>query len=118
MKQKNCAIENQILQEISHIKNITNKSPTGEHFLNHISKPCVSNFDFSFVSEIVCWWWFDDNFIIVEEVEHGNPDKSIDEVVQILFIDKLSKILDRGPTTPQLVDEKDLKILTMTTLAP
>ena len=46
-------MENQILETISHIKNICKKSPTAENFLNHISKTSASNIDLSFVNEAI-----------------------------------------------------------------
>ena len=44
-------MENKILVAISHIKNVSKKSPTAEEILNHISKTSASNIDLSFVSE-------------------------------------------------------------------
>ena len=42
---------NQILRAISYIKNVSQKSPTAENILNHISKISASNIDLSFVNE-------------------------------------------------------------------
>ena len=47
-------MENQILETISPIKNLSKKSPTAEISLNHVSKTLASNIDLSFVSEIYC----------------------------------------------------------------
>ena len=46
-------MENQILEAISHIKNVSKKSPVAEKFLNHISKTSASNIDLTFVNETV-----------------------------------------------------------------
>ena len=45
-------MENQILETISPIKNLSKKSPTAEISLNHVSKTSASNIDLSFVNEI------------------------------------------------------------------
>ena len=51
LEQQNCVMENQILRAISYIKNVSQKSPTAENILNHISKISASNIDLSFVNE-------------------------------------------------------------------
>ena len=53
MKQQNCIMENQILEAISYIKNVSKKSPTAEKILSHISKNLTSNIDLSFVKETI-----------------------------------------------------------------
>ena len=47
-------MENQILETISPIKNLSKKSSTAEISLNRVSKTSASNIDLSFVSEIYC----------------------------------------------------------------
>ena len=69
-------IENQILESISHIKNVGKKSPTAEKILNHISKTLPSNIDLSFVNEtmkqLIARYKINYNFKIVEEIKNGN----------------------------------------------
>ena len=71
LKQQNCVMENQILQAISYIKNISEKSLTAEKFFNHISKTSASNIDLSFVNEtiteLIAENKINDNFKIIEE---------------------------------------------------
>ena len=45
-------MENQIF-EISHIKNVSKKSPTAEKNLNHISKTSTSSIDLTFANETI-----------------------------------------------------------------
>ena len=46
-------MENPILEAISHIKNVSKKSPNAENFLDHISKTSASNIDLTFVNETI-----------------------------------------------------------------
>ena len=46
-------MKNQILETISHIKNVSKISPTTETILNHISKTSASNIDLTFVNETI-----------------------------------------------------------------
>ena len=93
-------MENQILETISPIKNLSKKSPTAEISLNHVSKTSASNIDLSFVNEItkqlIAKNKINDNFKIVEEPEHGNLNQSIDEA-QALLDGKLNEILGGSP---------------------
>ena len=57
-----------------------------------------------------------DNFKIIMEPENGNLNQSTDEV-QTLLNDELNETLDGSPTAPQLVDEKELEILIIATIA-
>ena len=113
-------MENQILEDISHIKNVSKKSPTAENFLNHISKTSASNTDFSLVNEnirqLIAKNKINDHFKIVKEPENGNLNQSTDEA-QTLLNDELNEILDGRPTTHQLVNGKELEILIMPTIA-
>ena len=43
-------MENEILEAISYIKNVSKKSSTAEKVLNHISKTSASNIDLTFVN--------------------------------------------------------------------
>ena len=74
LKQQNCIIENQILEAISYVKNISKKCPTAEKFFNHISKTLSSNTDLSFVNdtikELIAENKINDNFKIIEEPKH------------------------------------------------
>ena len=73
-------MENQILEAISHIKNVSKKSPTAEKILNHISKTSASNIDLSFVNEIIKQLMaknkINDHFKFVEESKNGNLNQS------------------------------------------
>ena len=113
-------MENQILEDISHIKNVSKKSPTAEKFLNHISKTSASNTDLSLVNEnirqLISKNKINDHFKIVKEPENGNLNQSTDEA-QTLLNDELNEILDGRPTTHQLVNGKELEILIMATIA-
>ena len=44
-------MENQMLGAISHIKNVSKKSPTAEKFFTHVSKTSASNINLTFVNE-------------------------------------------------------------------
>ena len=81
-------MENQILDAISHIKNINKKSSTTEKILNHISKTSASNIDLTFVDEtvkqLIAKNKINDNFKIIVEPENGNPNQSTDEVQTLL----------------------------------
>ena len=57
-----------------------------------------------------------DNFKIIMKPENGNLNQSTDEV-QTLLNDELNETLDGSPTAPQFVDEKELEILIITTIA-
>ena len=113
-------MENQILEDISHIKNVSKKSPTAEKILNHISKTSASNTDLSLVNEnirqLISKNKINDHFKIVKEPKNGNLNQSTDEA-QTLLNDELNEILDGRPTTHQLVNGKELEILIMATIA-
>ena len=113
-------MENQILEAISQIKNVGKKSPNAENILNHISKTSASNIDLTFVNEtikqLIAKNKTNDNFKIIVEPENGNLNQSTDEVLT-LFNDELNETLDKRPTAPQLVDEKDLEILIIAAIA-
>ena len=80
--------------------------------LNHISKTLASNIDLSFVNEaikqLITKNKINDNFKIVEETKNGNLNQSTDKV-QTLLNGESNGTLDRSPTTPQVVDDKELK---------
>ena len=106
--------ENQILEVISYVNNVSKKSPATEKILNHISKILASNVDLSFVTEtvkqLIAKKKINDNFKIVEEVGNGNLNQSNDEV-QTILNEELNETLDGSSTTPQLLDDKELEIL-------
>ena len=110
-------MENQILEAISHIKNVSKKSPTAEKFLNHISKTSASNIDLTFVNktikQLISKNKINDNFKIIVEPKNGILNQSIDEVQT----DEFNETLDGSPTAPQFVDEKELEILIIATIA-
>ena len=109
-------MENEILEAISHIKNVSKKSPTAEKILNHISKTSASNIDLTFVNEtikqLIVKNKINDNFKIVEP-ENGNLNQPFDEVQA----DEFNETLDGSPTAPQFTDEKELEILIIATIA-
>ena len=109
-------MENQMLEAISHIKNVIKKSPTAEKILNHISKTSASNINLAFVNEtikqLIAKNKINDNFKITVEPENGNLNQSTDEVQTDDFIETL----DGSPTVPQFVDEKELEILIIATI--
>ena len=113
-------MENQILEAISHIKNVSKTSPTVVKFLNHLSKTSASNIDLTFVSETIKQLIgknkINDNFKIIVETENGNINQSTDEV-QTSLNNKLNETLDRSITAPQFVDEKELEILIISIIA-
>ena len=113
-------MENQILEAISHIKNVSKTSPTVAKFLNHLSKTSASNIDLTFVSETIKQLIgknkINDNFKIIVETENGNINQSTDEV-QTALNNKLNETLDRSITAPQFVDEKELEILIISIIA-
>ena len=110
-------MENQKLEAISHIKNVIKKSPTAEKILNHISKTSASNINLAFVNEtikqLIAKNKINDNFKITVEPENGNLNQSTDEVQTNDFIENL----DGSPTVPQFIDEKELEILIIATIA-
>ena len=110
-------MENQMLGAISHIKNVSKKSPTAEKILNHISKTSASNINLAFANEtikqLIAKNKINDNFKITVEPENGNLNQSTDEVQTDDFIETL----DGSPTVPQFVDEKELEILIIATIA-
>ena len=111
-------MENEILEAISHIKNVSKKSPTAEKILNHISKTSASNIDLTFVNktikQLISKNKINDNFKIIVESKSGILNQSIDEVQTDEFNETT---LDGSPTAPQFVDEKELGILIITTIA-
>ena len=90
-------MENQILEAISYIKNVSKKSPTADNILNHISKTSASNSDLSFVNEtikeLIAENKINDNFKIIEEPKSGDLIQSNDET-QTLVNDELNETLD------------------------
>ena len=113
-------MENQILEVISHIKNVSKTNPTVAKFLNHLSKTSASNIDLTLVSETIKQLIgknkINDNFKIIVETENGNINQSTDEV-QTSLNKKLNETLDRSITAPQFVDEKELEILIISIIA-
>ena len=69
-------MENQILEAISYIKNVSKKSPTDEKILNHISKTSTSDIHLSFVNEtikeLIAENKINYNFKIIEELKIGD----------------------------------------------
>ena len=96
-------MENQILEAISHIKNLSKKSPTAEKFLSHISKTSASNIDLTFVNEtikqLIAKNKINDNFGVIVEPENGNLNQSTDEVQA----DEFNETQDGSSTAPQFV---------------
>ena len=88
--------------------------------MNHISKTSASNIDLTFVNEtikqLIAKNKIDDNFKITLEPENGNLNQSTDEI-QTLLNNELNETLDESPTAPQLVDEKELEIIIIVTIA-
>ena len=102
-------MENEILEAIFHIKNVSKKSPTAEKILNHISKTSASNIDLTFVNktiikQLISKTKINDNFKIIVEPK-GILNQSIDEVQT----DELNETLDGSPTAPQFVHEKGIR---------
>ena len=120
LKQKSYLMENQILEAISHIKNVSITSPTAGIFEQYICKTSASNIDLSFVNktnkQLIAKNKTNNNFKITMEPENVNVNQSNDEV-QILLNDELNKTLDENPTTPQLVDKKELEMLIIVIIA-
>ena len=110
-------MENQVLEAIFHIKNVSKESPTAEKILNHISKTSASNIDLTFVNEtikqLIAKNKINDDFKIIVEPENGNLNQSTNEVQT----DEFNETLDGSPTAPQFVDEKELETLLITTIA-
>ena len=110
-------MENEILEAISHIKNVSKKSPTIEKILNHISKTSASNIDLTFVNktikQLISKNKINDNFKIIVEPKNGILNQSIDKVQT----DKFNETLDGSTTAPQFVDKKELEILIIDTIA-
>ena len=96
------------------------KSPTAGKILNHIFKTSASNSDLSFVNETIKELTaenkINDNFKIIEETKNGDLIQSTDET-QTLVNDEVNETLDWNPTAPQLVDENELGILIIATIA-
>ena len=110
-------MENEILEAISHIKNVSKKSQTAEKNLNDISKTSASNIDLTFVNktikQLISKNKINDNFKIIVEPKNGILNQSIDEVQT----DEFNETLDGSPTALQFVDEKELEILIIATIA-
>ena len=85
-----------------------------------ISKTWASNIDLSFVNEtikeLIAENKINDNFKIIKEPKNGDLIQSTDEA-QTLINDELNETLDWSPTALQLVDEKELGILIIATIA-
>ena len=88
--------------------------------MNYISKTSTSNIDLSFVNEtitqLIAKNRITDNFKIIEEYENGNLIQSTDEV-QSFINEELNQTLDGSLNTPQLVDDKQLEVLIVATIA-
>ena len=88
--------------------------------MNYISKTSTSNIDLSFVNEtitqLIAKNRITDNFKIIEESENGNLIQSTDEV-QSFINEELNQTLDGSLNTPQLVDDKQLEVLIVATIA-
>ena len=88
--------------------------------MNYISKTSTSNIDLSFVNEtitqLIAKNRITDNFKIIEESENGNLIQSTDEV-QSFINEELNQTLDGSTNTPQLVDDKQLEVLIVATIA-
>ena len=76
-------MENQILEAISHIKNVSRRSPTAENFFNHISKTSASNMHLSFANEI--------NKQNISKNEINNNSKSLRNQKTEILINPLMK---------------------------
>ena len=114
-------MENQILEAIPCIKNVSKKSPIARKFFNHISKTSASNIDLSFVNEtiteLIAENKINDNFKIIEEPQNRDLIQSTDDAQTLVMNDKLNETLEWSPTAPQFVDEKELGILIIATIA-
>ena len=88
--------------------------------MNYISKTSTSNIDLSFVNEtitqLIAKNRITGNFKIIEESENGNLIQSTDEV-QSFINEELNQTLDGSLNTPQLVDDKQLEVLIVATIA-
>ena len=88
--------------------------------MNYISKTSTSNIDLSFVNEtitqLIAKNRITDNFKIIEEYENGNLIQSTDEV-QSFINEEINQTLDGSLNTPQLVDDKQLEVLIVATIA-
>ena len=77
-------MENEILEAIFHIKNVSKKSPTAGKILNHISKTSASNIDLTFfnktIKQLISKNKINDNFKTIVEPKNGILNQSIDEV--------------------------------------
>ena len=77
-------MENQVLEVLSNIKNVSKKSPTAENILNHIFKTLALNIDFPFVNDtikqLIAKNKINDNFKIADETKNGNLNQSTDAV--------------------------------------
>ena len=69
-------MENQILETISPIKNLSKKSPAAETSLNHVSKTSASNIDLLFVNEITKQLIAKNKLMIISKLLR-NPNKEI-----------------------------------------
>ena len=67
------------------------------------------------IKELIAENKINDNFRIIEEPKNGDLIQSTDEA-QTLVNDELNETLDWCPTSPQLVDEKELGILIIATI--
>ena len=83
MKQQNLVMENQILEAISYIKNVSKKSPNAGKNLNHISKTLASNIDLpsldKLIKELIAEIKINDYLKIMEEPRNGDLIRSTDE---------------------------------------
>ena len=65
------------------------------------------------IEQIIAKNKINDNFKIIVEPEHGNLNQFTDEIQT----DKFNETLDGRPTAPPFVNEKELEILTIATIA-
>ena len=100
LKEQNSVMENQILEAIFYIKNVSKMSPTAEKTLNHISKTSASNIDLSFanetIKELIVENKINDNFKVIEEPKNGDLIQSTDEA-QTLVNDELKRPYTGAP---------------------
>ena len=65
------------------------------------------------IKQLIAKYKINNNFKIIVETENGNLNQSTDEVQT----DEFNETIDGSPTTPQSVDEKELEILIIATIA-
>ena len=68
------------------------------------------------IKELIAENKINNNFEIIEKPKNGGLFQSTD-AAQTLLNDELNETLDWSPTAPQLVDEKELRILSIANIA-